>query len=304
MSDTDNAPRGLAFMLAAAGGFALMSVLVKLGGRTMPAAQLVLARALVTLVLGFLSVKQAGLSPWGNNKRLLFLRGLAGTTALCAFYYAITVLPLGDATAIQYTNPVLTAILGALLLGESIRRADVVGALASIAGVILIARPSFLFPTGAPLPAAGLAAATFGAVISATAYVAVRALRKTDAPIVVVFWFPLVATPIVLPWALAEWVTPSLAEWGILLAIGVVTHAAQVCMTHGIHLLPAGRATSVGYVQVVLAFTIGVLAFHEIPTVWNLSGAALIIAGTLISSTAAMRAARSARRAALATALD
>lgn len=281
--------RGMLYMLASVMGFAVMATLVKLGGQTLPAMQLVFARVVVTFVLGLWMVKRAGLHPLGNRRGLLLARGLAGTTALCAFYYAITVLPLGDATAIQYTNPVLTAILGAAILGESIRRSDVAGATMSVAGVLLIARPSFLFGTAESLPTWGLLAASLAAVTSAMAYIAVRALRSTDDPLVVVFWFPLVAAPVVIPWALASWVTPTPIEWALMLAIGCVTHASQIFLTRGIHLVPAGRATSVGYLQVVFAFLIGVTVFDEALNAWNICGALAIFSGTLITSGALRR---------------
>ena len=281
-------------MLASVCGFAVMATLVKFAGRSLPAMQLVLARVVVTFVLGLWTVKRAGLNPFGNNTKLLLLRGAAGTTALCAFYYALTTLPMGDATAIQYTNPVLTALLGALFLGEAIRRADVVGALLSVGGVLLIARPTFLFGDVDALPIAGLLAASLSAVMSAVAYVTVRALRRTDDPLVIVFWFPLVASPIVIPWALSLWVPPTPIEWGIMLTIGIVTHASQIFLTRGMHLVPAGRASAIGYLQVVLAFIIGMIAFSEVPSLWNISGAALIVGGTIITSGLARRPSRTA----------
>lgn len=285
--------RGVANMVAAAAFFSLMSLLVKLGGRSLPSMQLVLGRVVVTFVLGYVTVRRAGLSPWGVDRKMLFLRGVFGTSALCTFYYAITELPLGDVTAIQYTNPAITAVLAAMLLGEGIRRQDMLGAALSLLGVVLIARPSFLFGTPSPLPTAGLIAVSFSALVSSCAYIAVRILRRSDDPLVVVFWFPLVAAPVVVPWALAVWVRPSPTEWAVMGGVGVCTHIAQVFMTRGIHLLPAGRATAVGYLQIVFAFLLGLAFFGERPEARNVGGAVLIVAGTLIATGLRARSPRS-----------
>lgn len=279
-------------MVAAALFFSVMSLLVKVGGRTLPSMQLVLARIVVTFVLGYWTVRRAGLDPWGSDRRLLALRGAFGTAALCAFYFAITRLPLGDVTAIQYTSPVLTALVAAVLLGEGIRRRDVLGFVASIVGALAIARPSVLFGTPSPLDGAGLAAATASALLSTGAYITVRVLRRSDDPLVIVFWFPLIGAPIVVPWALAVWVPPSPFEWAVMAGVGVCTHIAQVCMTRGIHLLPAGRATAIGYLQIVLAFGFGMLLFDERPDAFNVGGTLLIVLGTLVTVGAFSRGAR------------
>jgi len=271
-------------MLVAAVCFSLMSLLVKLGGRTLPAMQLVLARVVVTLVLSALALRHAGVSPLGKNRRLLALRGVLGTGALCGFYYALTRLPLGDATAIQYTSPALTGILAALVLGEGFRRSDGFGALLALLGVALVARPGFVFGTPSPLPADGLAASVMACVLSAGAYTVVRSLRESDHALVVVFWFPLMALPVVVPWAAAIWRAPTILEWLVMLGVGVSTQIAQVCMTKSIHLLPAGRAISVAYLQVVFGFVFGATLFGEIPTATTLVGALLVVAGTVVAS--------------------
>ena len=275
-------------MLAAVVFFSLMSLLVKLGGDTMPPSQLVFARVSVTLVLSLIHLRAIGVSVRGVNHRLLAVRGLAGTFALACFYYALTELPLGDVTAIQYTNPVWTAVIAAALLGEGVRRSDFVGAVFGVAGVVLVARPTALFD-GDSLPTVPLVAACTASVVSAGAYTTVRALRKTDHPLVTVAWFPMVALPLVLPLAIVEWKPPIPTEWLVLGGIGLSAQVAQVMMTEALHRMPAGRATAVGYLQIVVAFAIGLAFFDEVPTFWSIAGSSLIICATLITARAAWR---------------
>ena len=104
-------------MLVSALGFALMAACVKLvASQGIPLLEIVAARALVSLVISYIDVRRKGLSPWGTNRALLIARGAIGTLALICVYYAVTTLPLAEATLLQYMHPVFTALLGLLLL--------------------------------------------------------------------------------------------------------------------------------------------------------------------------------------------
>jgi drug/metabolite transporter (DMT)-like permease len=140
---------GLRYMVAAAFFFSVMSLFVKLAGQRLPTTEIVLARSVVMLVISYGLVRRADLRPWGTRKLLLVTRGLIGFSALLCFFVAVTRLPLADVTVIHFTNPVFTALLAAIILGESMRRREVVGLALSIVGVALVARPSCLFGRGA-----------------------------------------------------------------------------------------------------------------------------------------------------------
>ncbi len=264
--------------------FSVMSLLVKIAGQRLPSMEIVLVRAVVTLVLSYALVRRAGLPLWGNRRGLLLLRGVLGCAALTCWYFSIVHLPLAEATVIQYTNPVFAAILAGVLLGERFGVRELIGVAASMTGVLMIARPSFLFADSAPINPLHIGIAVAGALFSATAYVTVRMLRNLDDPLVVVFYFPIVTVPIVLPFALAGWIWPTPLEWAILVAIGTATQIAQVYMTRGLQLEPTGRATAVGYLQIVFAAAWGILLLGEHPDRWSFLGATIIIGGTLLVS--------------------
>lgn len=274
-------PLGIRYMAAAAFFFSIMSLLVKVAGQRLPTQEVVLARAAVGAALSWASLRSRGVSPWGNRKGLLLLRGLLGYVALSCFFFALTRLPLADATVIQYTNPVFTALLAALFLAESIRRRDVGLTLLSLAGVVLMTRPGFLFGgLEERLDPFAVGVALAGAVFSAAAYVVVRRLGRTEDPVVVVFWFATIATLGAIPFTAASAVVPTPVEWVLLLGIGVVTQIGQVSMTRGLREERAGRAMAVGYMQIVFAAAWGALFFAEIPDLWGAAGALLIILGT------------------------
>ena len=262
--------------------FSAMSFFVKLAGQRIPPMQIVLVRAVITAALSYALVRRAGVSAAGNRRPLLIMRGFTGWAALSCFYFSLVHLPLGEATVIQYMNPVFAAILGALFLGERLVVRDVAGILASMAGVVIIARPEIVFGGDHSIPPLYAAIAVGGALFSASSYVAVRKLRETDHPLVVVFYFTLISVPLALPLALAHWVWPTPAEWGILVGVGLTTQIGQVYFTRGLQLEPAGRATAVGYLQIVFAALWGIVLLGERPDGWSVFGAAVITGGTLL----------------------
>ncbi len=287
-STTSQRRMGLLYMVGAAFFWSLMSVFVKVVGEHLPSQQIVLVRAVVTLAYSYLLVRWSGAARlWGSNRRLLWLRGLLGFTALSCFFFALTKLPLADATVIHYTNPVFTALIAAVVLKESIEPAEWVGALLSLTGVSFIAQPSFLFGTSSGSPnLLYVGVALLGALSAASAYVVVRKLRDTEHPLVIVFYFPLVATIGSIPTAGAadlQW--PTAWEWLFLIAgVAGCAQVAQVFLTKGLHAMKAGRAMAVSYLQIVFATLWGILAFHEIPDLWSLLGAGLVIGGTVLVS--------------------
>ena len=267
--------RAAAYMVASALGFSVMSMLVKVANARLPTGEIVFARAVVTLVASYVMVRRAGLSLWGTNKRGLVFRGALGFCGLSLYYLSLSYLPLADATTIQNTTPILVAILAWVALGEAVSWSTALALVCGVAGVSLIVHPS-----GTGLDPVGVAIAVGAAVASAIVYVTVRKLAKTEHPLVIVWYFPLIATPLIIPWAIATWVTPTPFEWLVLLLIGLTTQVGQVFMTMALALEPAGRVTAVGYVQVAFAMAWQWMIFGSAPTVWTLAGAGLIVGGT------------------------
>ncbi len=270
---------GVVHMVHAALWFAVMSTLVKLASERLPTMQIVFARGFVTLGLAAASLVHARTSPFGGRSGLLFLRGLIGSCALICFYAAVVHLPLAEATVVHQTAPLWTALLAAWLLHERLRPRIVVALLGAFAGVLMIARPSWLFGGGpaAPLPWEFAFVALLGAMLSAIAYVTVRRLGRTEDPLVVVFWFPLVTVPMTAPFALPQWSWPTWQEWLLLLGIGASTQIAQVELTRGLAKEAAGRATAVGYLQVAFATLFGAVVFGALPDAWSWAGMATIV---------------------------
>ncbi len=269
---------GARHMLLSTVFFSAMSVFAKVAGQRLPVAEVVLARVAVALVLCWWALRGLGINPWGKNRPLLLARGIFGFGALCCYFYALSQLPLADATVIQFTNPMLTALLAAVVLREGLSFTDILATLTAIVGVILIAQPSFLFADGASLDPFAVGIAFAGAFLAACAYVVIRRLAETEHHLVVVLYFPLVAGPASIPLlAAGDVVVPSGVDWLLLLGVGVMAQLGQVQMTKGYKLEPARYASAITYLQIVWAYAWGVLLFSEYPNRLSLLGAALVV---------------------------
>lgn len=274
---------GLRYMAAGAFFFSLMALMVKLVGQRLPSQEIVLVRGAVGLLATWLMLRHARVGFWGQRHGLLLLRGLLGFGALSCFYYAIVRLPLADVTVLQFTNPIFAALIAGLFLGETIGRREVWSIVISLGGVLLLARPAFLFGgLAAELDPVAVGVALLGAVLSASAYVSIRKLGSTEHALVIVHYFALLTVICALPSVVAAAVWPTPREWILLVGVGLTTQAAQISITRGLHLEATARASAMGYLQIVFAALWGVLFFREYPGFFSLVGACMIIGGTLV----------------------
>jgi len=271
-----------------------MTVCVKqLHGR-LPVAEVVLGRALVSVVLSGWLVRRAGLDPLGQRRGLLALRGAVGTAALFCVYLGVMRLPLAAATVLQYLYPSLTALLAWAWLGERPGARIALAMTLGWLGVLVMAHPFGGGGPGQTLPPDGVAWAVAGALLTAVAYVSVRELGRSEHPQVIVLWFPLISIPLSLPLVALEPTLPTLPEVGWLLGVGLFTQLGQIGLTHGLVHLPAARATTIGYAQVVFASLWGWLVFHEAIGAPTLAGAGLILASILVGQAGSQGMPRSA----------
>lgn len=285
-------PPGLRDMMLASLLFAVMAALVKEVEHDLPVGYAVFARSAIGLVLSVILLRRAGLDWRGNRPGLLALRGLVGFSALLCTFQSLSLIPLSDAVILQQTQPLWVVVLARIFLGEKTRRRVVLATIIALAGVVLVVRPRFLFglPETHELDPLGVGLALAAALLSAGAYVSVRALRRTDEPLVVVFWFAFVATPASLPLVFigphgpAGPRLPNGYEALLLLGIGLAVQGAQMLMTRALHREPAGRVAAVGYLQVVYAALFGVLVFGETLSPLAVAGAVLVIAGALLAT--------------------
>jgi drug/metabolite transporter (DMT)-like permease len=273
------------YMLLSALGFALMAACVKTANTaySIPVLEIVAARAIVSAIISYADVKRKRISVWGNNKPWLIARGAVGAVALMLVYYAITTLPLAEATILQYLHPVFTAILALLFLKENIQRSTLTCIVLSLLGLFIMIQPNFVHDNSTDYSWLSIGAGILGALGSAVAYVIVKKLTKTDDSSVIVFYFPIIALPISIFLLGSDFVVPSLAALGVLILVGIFTQIGQIGLTKALHSADANKATAYAYVQVLFSVFIGWAYFSEIPVSTTIIGGTLIMTGALIN---------------------
>lgn len=267
---------GVRYMLLSVAGFALMNVFVKFLPEY-PAHEIVLFRSVVAVALTGIFIHQKGIGFGGNNYKLLFLRGIIGTTALYCFFLTIQKMPLASAVTIQYLSPIFTAMIAIVVLREKVWKRQWVFYGISLLGVILVKGfdprvDVWYFSIG-----------IFSAFCSAMAYNLVRKLRNQDHPLTVVFYFALVAIPPSVILSLFHWRQPVGLEWLWLSLSGVGAFVGQWYLTLALQLEKANLMSSINYVGIVFALLFGWIIFGETFGLVSLTGMLLVVGGVVMN---------------------
>jgi len=284
LSIKNSVPMSVWYMLLSALGFALMSACVKeVSALGIPVLEIVAARAIVSGIISYADIKRKKISIWGHNKPLLIARGMVGAFALMFVYYAVTTLPLAEATVLQYLHPVFTAILALFFLKEVIQRSTFACIAISLLGLFIIIQPNLQVDGGIQYPWLSIGAGVLGAVGSAIAYIIIKKLTKTDDSSVIIFYFPMIALPISIVMLGSDFVVPSLTATGLLILVGIFTQIGQVGLTKALNSADASKATGYAYVQVLFSVLIGWVYFSEVPVFTTIIGGGLILVGALVN---------------------
>lgn len=263
-------------MLISTISFSLMQLCVKLLNH-MPTHELILFRSAISLILCLAYLIPKGIHPLGNNRRFLFLRGVFGVIALSLFFTTIQKIPLASAVTVQYLSPIFTAIIAIFVLRERMRKIQWLFFGIAFIGVAMLKgfdeRVSLLY----------LCLGLLSAFFAGAAYNCIRLLRKSDHPLVVVLYFPMVALPFMSVLSYYDWVMPIGWEWGIILLLGVFTQLGQVYMTKALQAEKANIVTSLKYLGSLYAFGFGYFIFEESYQLLSLVGIGLVLLGVILN---------------------
>ena len=301
---------GLVYMALSAVCFSVMSLLINVLGHgtgnleKIPSFELASFRAIVglfvcyTWVTKFAKPEHGVLGPRGKRK-LLFSRGAVGIVGMLCNWTVLSQMPLGEATVIVFTAPLFTCIFGSLFLGEPFGPIEIFAAVLSFAGVILVARPKFIFgiihmydDCGQEVPAEHVESklprsvligiGILGAVASAFTNIIVRKLLDVNAIVTVGY---LMAVAVVMAplgsFLLQDPVLPSsITSWFAILGICILGFAGQAFKTQGLKWENAGVGSLMRNLDLVFAFSFQVLLLRQKPPVLSVVGAMLTILGT------------------------
>ncbi len=249
-----------------------------------PAHELVLARSIVSFAMSFAIIKYRKIPVFGRNKKWLLIRGFAGTIALTLFFYTFQHMPMAIATIIQYLAPIFTVILALILLKEKVKTIQWLFILLSFSGVGLIAFDKFMGNPNIDFSFFHIGVGVISAVFSGLAYTAVIKLKKTDAPITIVLYFPMIAIPLMTIFCFWSFTFPSGIEWLFLLILGIFTQFAQIFLTKALHLGSAATITPFQYLGAIYMFLIGYFVFDEKLSLIVNIGIVLVLSGVLLNT--------------------
>lgn len=263
-------------MLLATFFFSLMNLSVKFLPN-IPAVEIILFRALISLILSYVLIIQKRLNPLGNNKKFLMLRGFFGMLSLTTFFFTLQKIPLASAVTLQYLSPIFTVLFAVFFLKEKIHLIQLLCFAVAFAGVILIQgfdnRIDWFY----------LMLGILSAVFSGLAYNSVRKLKDTDHPLVVVFYFPLIALPFATVACFFNWKTPEGIEWLWLVLAGVFTQIAQINLTYALQHEKLAAISGLNYIGIVYALLFGYFIFGETYNEFALLGIFLVLTGVLLN---------------------
>jgi drug/metabolite transporter (DMT)-like permease len=251
-----------------------------------PAHELVLGRSIVSFVISLAIIKQRKLPVFGVNKKWLIIRGAAGTIALTIFFYTIQYLPLAIATTVQYLAPVFTVIFAIVLLKEKVKKIQWFFIAMAFSGVLMIGLDKLLAisPEAENISYFWLGMGVLAAVFSGIAYTAIVKLKPTDAPITIVFYFPMIAIPFMIVLCLFEFTMPKGIEWIIILVIGIFTQFAQVLLTKAFHEGSASTISPFQYLGAIYAFLLGSFVFNETLSMIVNIGIFIVVGSVIINA--------------------
>jgi drug/metabolite transporter (DMT)-like permease len=268
--------KGILYMIIAGFLFATMNVFVKMLPN-IPAIEIVFFRSIISFVMSFVYLKSVGVPVMGNNKKLLIARGAVGAVALTMYFYTLQNIPLASAVTMQFLSPVFTSILGIFIVKEKVHPKQWIFYIMAFAGLIIIQGFD---------PRISLEMFTIGvsaSVLAGLAYNIIRKINKTEHPLVIVFYFPLVTAPLTGLYSAFNWTMPVGNEWWILLIIGVLTQFAQYFMTMSYQSSDLSKVASLKYLTIIYAIGFGYVFFDETYNWIVYSGIALILAGVILN---------------------
>ena len=267
---------GLVLMALAVLIFSFMAALAKFAAKSVPPSEVVFFRSAINFLL-VLCIhycrKQRG--PFlGKNKKLLVLRGVLGAVALNFWFFALSKIPVADVMLLFLAAPLFVLPIAYLWLKERVTRRQLLAIPFLVAGVLLVIKPGF-----GVIKIGGLAALGC-AMFSAGSHVTIRRLADEDAHTVVLY-FAAFATVSAVPLMMPGFVWPTgLVLWA-LLAIGVLSVAAQMLMTTAYHYDSAGRVVMITYLGVVFGGVWDFAFFAHLPGWMTVAGAILIVGALL-----------------------
>jgi drug/metabolite transporter (DMT)-like permease len=254
--------------------FALLDCGAKWLVRSLPVLQVVWLRFLFHAVVSsaLLAPRLGGGVLRSRRPGLQLLRAAMLATMTGLNFWALQYLQLAETGSIQFSVPIIIALIAAPMLGERMDRARWTAISIGFIGVLVIVRPG----TQAFQPA--LLIAIINAFLYALFNLMTRQLAAHDSPVVTQFYSSLGATLVITPFALATWHTqPGASQWLILCLMGIAGALGHYLLALAHRYAPASVLGPFLYQQILWMVLLGYLVFGDVPDAAVVLGAAIVI---------------------------
>lgn len=280
LARADEPLRGILIQLAAIVLFSISDAMAKKLGETLPPLEIAWLRYLVFFSVMALPLMRRGGAGILRSRApgLQALRGLGVVGSALLFINALTLLPLAEATAINFVSPMFITALSVLVLGELVGWRRWTALCVGLLGALIVIRPGTeAFQLAALLPICSSACWAVAAVVT-------RRMAGLDSPATTLIWTSGVGfllLTLLLPFGV---VMPTWWELGMGLAIGAVSSVAQWLVVLAYRAAPASVLAPFSYVQLISSGLLGLALFGALPDQWTLVGAAIIAASGLYTA--------------------
>lgn len=265
-------------MIAGIALFSMLNGVVKAQMEIFPANQVVFFRNVFSLAPLLLILRAGGGAFRTARPGLHVLLSVMFTAGLLCIFVSYTMMPLAEATAINFTQPLMIIAFSLVLGFEKVRRAEIVAVGLGFLGVLLMVRPG----GGEGIALLGAGFGLTGAALSAGAMITQRKLSMTDGSSLIAFCSLGLSVPMLAPTLIFSWVTPTFVEFAGLAAMGIASGLCQYLIVRASYHASASSLSSITYSKMFWAIVIGYVWFAEIPSLGVLLGSGVIVASTLI----------------------
>jgi drug/metabolite transporter (DMT)-like permease len=237
---------------------------------SLPAIQITWLRYVVMLLIMMPWMRRGvGLAVKTRYLKLHIFRALSTVASAALFIFGLGYMPIADATAVTFIQPIIIMALAILFLGEKVDLARWLAACVGLIGVLIIVQPgSSAFQWAALLPLGAASVYSFAVIITR--------LMVDEPAEVTMLYTAFVGTLVLSVLTLFDWVVPSLQDLALSVVAGGFAAAANFMVLIAYRLAPASNIAPFTYSQLIWASGLGFLAFGVWPTALTLIGAAII----------------------------
>jgi len=272
------------WMIGAIASFTLMGVAGRELSAELDTFGILLFRSIIGLlvVITLMQIKGWHLAKTRRVRTQLF-RNIVHYGGQYGWFYGISLLPLAQVFALEFTVPVWGLLLAAIFLKEQLTQARVIALLLGLLGVIIILRPGII-----PLNLTVLVVLA-SAVCYAITHIVTKNLVTDDSPLTILFYMTLVQLPMGVFAAWPTLVMPSPGLWPWVIIVGLTALSAHFCLAKALSCGDASVVLPIDFLRLPVIALLAALLYGEGMDVWLFIGAAVMVGGNLYSLQAERR---------------